>query len=291
MADGLDHVVDVAPKGAEPLPARHVAVAHDDVGEVELREVVERAGPVFGIAVTHVGCPADHRVTGDHDLLFREIDEHVALGVSAAEMQQVDLAVAPVELHRLLEGDRGQGRLERADLAQVGLGEPQVGLELAALGRARRLDVGLELGDLARHLAHVVLDALESLLEHGLTRDLIGDDLRVGIRRRVGLVAVPVVPVEVRVDHVADRLLRHLAQALDDHLGGRRLRVRVDDHDAVGVLDDGRVAIHLVRRGRDSGVDAVGDFLDVEPRVSAIGSFVRTTIHRGLSLPVQTFEA
>jgi hypothetical protein len=250
------------------------------VGEVELGESIERPRPILGIAVAHVRRPADHRVAGDHDLLLRQIDEHVALGVSAPEMQQVNLAVATVELHRLLERDRGQRRLERAHLGQVGLGELEIGLQLAALGGARGLDVGLELGDLGRDLAHVVLDALEPLLHHGLARDLIGDDLGVGIGRRVGFVAVPVVPVEVRVDDVAHRLLRHLAKPLDDHLCRRRLRVRVDDHDPVGVLDDRGVAIHLVRGRRHRRIDAVGDLLDVEPRVSATGSFVSAAIHR-----------
>jgi len=31
----------------------------------------------------------------------------------------MDLAVAPIELHRLLEGDRRQSRLERLDLGEV----------------------------------------------------------------------------------------------------------------------------------------------------------------------------
>src|SRR2546425_13108614 len=133
LAHSLDHVVDVAPERAEPLATGDIAVAHDDVREIELGEPVERRRPLLRVAVAHEGRPADHRVPGGDGLLPRQIDEHVAGRVSPPEMQQMDLAVAPVELHRLLESDRGQRRLERLDLAQVGFGQPQVGLELGAL--------------------------------------------------------------------------------------------------------------------------------------------------------------
>src|SRR6266545_6877382 len=100
LADGLDHVVDVAAEGAEPVAARRLAVAHDDVGEVELGQAIQRRHPVLGIAVAHEGRPADDGVARDNHLFFREIDEHIALGVGPAEVEQMDLAVAPVELHR-----------------------------------------------------------------------------------------------------------------------------------------------------------------------------------------------
>ena len=200
------------------------------------------------------------------------------------EMEQLDLAIPTIELHRALKGNRRQRRLERAHLGQIGFGELQIGLELGALRGARALNVGLELGDLAWDLAHVVLDALESLLHHRFARDVVGDDLGVGVRLRIDLVAVPVIPVEVRVDHVADGFAGEIAQLLDDHPGRRRLRVRVDHHDAVRVLDDRGVAIHLVGGGCHGRPDSVGDLLDVEPRVPATGSFVSAAIHRELSL-------
>jgi len=58
----------------------------------------------------------------------------------------------------------------------------------------------------------VVLDALEPLPDHRLAGELVGDDLGARIGGRVHLVAVPVIPVEVGVDHVADRRGRDLAQ-------------------------------------------------------------------------------
>ena len=262
-------------------------MAHDDMGEVELGEAVEGRRPVLGVAVAHEGCPADHGVPGDHHLLPRQVDEHVALGVGAPQMEELDLAVTPVELQRPLEGDRRERRPERLDLGQIRPGQPQIRLvPLALRRRARRGEVRLELRDLVRHLTDVVLDALEPLPQHGLARELVGDDLRVGIGGRVHLVAVPVVPVEVRVDDVADRLRRDVAQPLDDHAGRRRLGVRVDDEDAVVALDDGGVGVHLVGGGGHRHVDAVGHPLDVEPRVSAPRSLMPATVHRRASFRV-----
>ena len=136
----------------------------------------------------------------------------------------MDLAVAPVELHRLLEHDTGQGRSQRGDLREIRLGQAEVVLELGPLGgRERRSKIGLQLGDLGGHLPDVILDALEPLLQHGLTRDLIGHDLRVRIGLRVDFVAVPVVPVEMRVHDVPHGLRGDLPQPLHDRASGRRL--------------------------------------------------------------------
>src|SRR2546427_10762403 len=66
--------------------------------------------------------------------LFRSVDEHVPLGVRPPEVEEVDLAVAPVELHRLLEGDRRQRRPERPDLGEIRLGEEDGGLQPRARG-------------------------------------------------------------------------------------------------------------------------------------------------------------
>ncbi len=172
------------------------------------------ADPVLRVAVAHEGRPADDGVARDDDLFLRQVDEHIPLGVGAPEVEEVDLPVAAVELHRPLEGHGGERGLERRHLGEVGLGVRQVGLEPRAISGGRgRGEVGLELGDLAGHLADVVLDALEPLPHHRLARELVGDDLRVGVGGGVDLVAVPVVPVEVRVDDVADGLLRDVAAA------------------------------------------------------------------------------
>src|SRR3989475_11445400 len=91
--------------------------------------------------------------------LFRSVDEHVPLGVRPPEVEEVDLAVAPVELHRLLEGDRRQRRPERPDLGEIRLGEADGGLQPRALGGGPgRGEVGLWHGHLLRAPAGLGLD-------------------------------------------------------------------------------------------------------------------------------------
>src|SRR5215467_14235145 len=58
--------------------------------------------------------------------------------------------------------------------------------------------------------------------------------------------------------------------------------MRVHHHDAVVALDDGRVAVDLVGGRGHRHVHAVGDFLEVEPRVASIRSLMRTAVHRCL---------
>jgi len=159
---------------------------------------------------------------------------------------------------------------------------PQIALEPRPLfRRARGGEVRLQLRDVLRHLADVIADALEPLLQHGLARDLVGHDLGAGVGRRVDLVAVPVVPVEVRVHDVADGLGRDLAQVLDDHARRRGLAVRVDDHHPVVGLDDRGVAVDLVGGRGHGGVHAVRQLRDVELRVALAGPLVGATVHRG----------
>ena len=195
-------------------------MAQDHAVEVELLEAAERLRPVLRIAVAHEGSPADDGVPGHHHLLLREVDEHVALGVGASEEEEMDLAVPLEDPHRPLEGHGREGGPEGADLGQVLLGLAEVRAELGALVGARG---GGELGaqplDLAGHLAHVVLDALEALPDHGLAGDVVRDHLDVAVGGGVRLVALPVVPVEVGVDDVADGLRR-------DRRGAARRRAR-----------------------------------------------------------------
>ena len=194
----------------------------------------------------------------------------------------MDLPVAPVELHGAVEGHGGQRRLERLHLGVVCLRMLQViGKLRASLAAARRREVGLDLRDLAGPLADVILDALEPLGGHGLTRDLVRDDLGVRVGGGIDLITVPVIPVEMRVDDVADGLGREVAQLLDDEAGGRGLGMRVHDHHAVVALDDGSVAVDLVGGRGHRHVHAVGHLLDVELGVALRGSLVATAIHRG----------
>ena len=154
-------------------------------------------------------------------------------------------------------------------------------------------ELRLEARDLRGDLADVVLDALEPLAHHGLARDLVGHDLRARIRLGVDFVAVPVVPVEVRVDHVAHGLAGEIAEPVDDDAGRRGLRVRVDDDEPAVRLDDRRVAVDLVRGRGHRDVHAVGDLPDVEARVAAVGALVSAAIHGRIDsfVPARQFSS
>jgi hypothetical protein len=54
----------------------------------------------------------------------------------------------------------------------------------------------------------------------------------------------------------------------DEGAGSGRLRVSVDDKDAIAEDDDGGVTIHFVGGLGDGGVNAIGDGLDVEEIVA-----------------------
>jgi hypothetical protein len=195
----------------------------------------------------------------------------------------MDLPVAPVQLHRAFEGDGGQRGLERRDLAEVGACQAQLlGDSGALIMPPRRGELGLEPGDLGRDLADVVLNALQPFPHHGLARDLVGHDLGARIRLGIDLVAVPVVPVKVGVDDVAHGLRREVAQMVHDDPGRRGLAVRVDDDQAVVRLDDRRIAVDLVRGRGHRDVHAVGDLLNVEARVAAVGALMSAAVHSRL---------
>ena len=138
---------------------------------------------------------------------------------------------------------------------------------LVAASRAR--GVVLQLLDLAGHGLELPLDVRQAADARVRVGEIVprlrgGDDLDTGARGRVDLVALPVVPVEVRVDDLPHRGVRdRLHLPIDLHRGGG-LRVGVDDDDAVVRDDHRRVRVHLVLRRRDGRVDPVGHLLELE---------------------------
>ncbi len=159
--------------------------------------------------------------------------------------------------------------LEGSELLLELLRLPEVGLQLGLLVGARLLDVVLELRDLGRQVGELLFDERDPAdarvrLGEILARALGGDDLDPRVGARVDFVALPVVPVKVRVDDLANRLLRQALDLLVERARRRRLRVGVDDHDTVVRQDDGRVTVDLVPRRGDRGVDAIADLLELE---------------------------
>ena len=130
-------------------------------------------------------------------------------------------------------------------------------------------DVVLQLVDLGRHRRRLLLDEGHAAVHRvgvGQAR-LVRSEVMIsqpGLAWRVDLVALPVVPVEVRVDDLLDRLLADALDLLVERLRRRRLGVRVDDDEAVVGLDDRRVGVDLVARRGHRRPDTVADLLELE---------------------------
>jgi hypothetical protein len=75
------------------------AVTRDDAREVEFLERIECAHPVFGEPIVQERHPVDQCIAGRNHLLLGQIDEHVAVGVSAAEQQDLNFASALIQRH------------------------------------------------------------------------------------------------------------------------------------------------------------------------------------------------
>ena len=172
--------------------------------------------------------------------------------------------------HRAGDGSRRQGRLETPELAEIGLGLLEIGLESGLRLRVRGpQDFIFELIDLlgkGRELPFDEGNAAIARIWSGqvLPRPLGGDHLHAGTGRRIHLVALPVIPVEVGVDDLADGLLRDALDLRVDRPGRRRLGVGIDnDHPIVG-HDDRGIRVDLVRRRRDGRVHAVRDPFELE---------------------------
>src|SRR5262249_5415086 len=264
-----DEIAQVATEESQVALGRHLAVTGDDVREIEPLEGVERGHPVFRIAVVQERHPVDERVARGDDLLLRQVDEQITVRVRAAEDVQLDLAAALVQCLRRRYRARRQGRLHLLELLEIRLGLPQVRLDARLrLGVARTGRLVLELLDLGGQRGHLLGDerhaAVAALLCEVVLRPFGGDDLDALAGGRVALVALPVIPVEVRVDDLADGLLGHRLNLLVDRAGRGRLGVGVDHHDAVIGHDHRGVAVDLVGGSGDGGVDAVTDLLQLE---------------------------
>src|SRR4029077_12579226 len=129
-----------------------------------------------------------------------------------------------------------------------------------------------QVGDFLGHGDDFVFDARNAEALNILAGGFGGDDLDAGgPGAGIGFVALIVVPVKVGVDDELHGLGREFLDLLDERAGSGRLRVRIDEEDAVAEDDDGVVSIRFVGGLGDGGVDAVGDGLDVEEFVTRGG--------------------
>ena len=147
-----------------------------------------------------------------------------------ADEAQLDAALAEVEGHAVLEGQRRPGQ------PRDRLGGAEQAREAAVLG---------------------IPVLLAALRDHGAT-GVRGDDLL----RLVGRGAEHTHRVIMRQHHVFDRLVGHLGDPLDDLPGHRRRRLRVDDDDAVIADDHPAIGVALGGEGVEVAADlGEGDLL------------------------------
>jgi hypothetical protein len=236
------HVGDEVARAFQPrchlglVLQRRAAAGHQLQG-LERRQVVQRLRPVGEVGVAGVGRGVElDQVAGEQDALLRQPDHRVALGVAAAELQQLHFQLAQPQRH--LAGE-GEGRP----------GQP---------GR-HALDVAEQTRE-AADLAGLVL--LATLLDHR-QRVLAGDDVLGGIGAR----AEHPHRVVVAEHHVLDRLVGHLADAADDVLRHHRGGLGVDDHHRVVADHDAGVGVAL----GGVGVGVVGQLREADLLLFEVG--------------------
>src|SRR5437899_13009541 len=96
---------------------RDVAVAGDDVREVELLERRERLHPILRVPVADERHPANNGVAGHEHFLLRQVDEDIAVGVRATDDVKLDLTTTLAE-RRAAAGNAARGR-DRVQLLQL----------------------------------------------------------------------------------------------------------------------------------------------------------------------------
>jgi hypothetical protein len=199
----------------------------------------------------------NQQVARDDDAIGGKGEERVARRNPCAVVEQHDLAPAEVEVHAIGVG---------------GVGQDEVGVRLLFEEETRHVEPRLYGriggGALFEHpdvAGKLLFDAwtieLDGRPRHQRLRFRVRDDLHRGERGRVDLRAVPVIPVPVRVHHVADGLWRDRPDFGEYVRRRRRRAVGVEDEHGVAADDRHRVAVEadLPIRGRHEQMDARGD--------------------------------
>ena len=150
-------------------------------------------------------------VAGEHHVLVRDVDDDVARGMGAAELDEVDPSAAEIHRHALPERRRRPGQ---AGNAFVPLEQSRKALEFA-------------------------VPILLSAFGHHRARGLAHDHLLGGERRGPEDADC----VVVRQRDMRDRLVRHATHALDHLLRQARRRLGLDHHHRVVADDDARIRI------------------------------------------------
>ncbi len=108
VAEGFDGVA----VGEEAHFVGDFAVAGDDAVDVELQGFVESFGPFDDAAAAVVvdeGAGGGHEVAGVEGFEAGEVDESVAVGVAAAEVEGANFLAAEEDAHLLIKNEAGGG--------------------------------------------------------------------------------------------------------------------------------------------------------------------------------------
>ena len=178
--------------------------------EVQLLQLIERGHPLVELSVAHIGRTVLHQVTRASNLLVRKVDDRVAVGVAAAEEQELHLAPAEIDDFLVLEGDVRRRDLDFLQVIEIPLRRRELDFE-------RRLpapvaffgNLPVEVFDSVRPVhelrRHVWLDVQDIVILHRVFHVLVRDD--VGFEGRIHLVAVGMVIVKMAVHRVTNGLV------------------------------------------------------------------------------------
>ena len=221
----FDEIAGVLDRRVDHLgPDQRIAPARCDGIDVEPLDRVQRIAPVGEMAVAAVaGRVVLDDIAGEHHVLVGHVDHRVAGGMGAAQVHDVDPALAQVDGHRIAEGG---GRVGQAGDALMPLEQAREALEFA-------------------------VPVLLPPFHHHAARGVRHDDLL----RTKGAGAQHSHRVVVGQRHVGDRLVGDRADAFDHLVGQARGRLRLDDHHAVVTDDDAGVRIALGGEGIEPFAD------------------------------------
>ena len=200
------------------LPHQRIAAPGCNGIHLERGDGVQRIAPIAEMPVAAIaGRVVFHDITREHHVLIRHMDHDIARRVRAAQMHQVDPAVAQIDGHVIAEG-RG--------------GPSQAGDALMPLEQARE----------TLELAVPIL--LTTLHHHGA--GLVAHDDLTGPK---GGCAQHAHGVVMGQHHMADRLVGDRAHAVDHLVRQTRGRLRLDDHHGLVADDDAGIGVPLGGEG------------------------------------------
>src|SRR5258706_15184801 len=113
----LPDIAEVFLKPVNPFLAfEGLAVAGDDVDEINRLQLFERIGPLVDVAVNQIRDLVHEEIAGAQDTFLREVHDNVAAGVAAPQIEEPDLSIAAKQGDPVVEGHVGWRRLRLVDL-------------------------------------------------------------------------------------------------------------------------------------------------------------------------------